>query len=140
MVHQVVDLRWIVRLLPGNAAGKLSVEQFYSALRSQALAPPRAVHGLLRHLSVLDTTDGEQARRDPGRAAREGNGLRSSWGLDKRLRVDLRRCGDFPRVQPMPGASADEPDELDARLVVLGVDHPTSRRRPARHRRPCGRS
>jgi hypothetical protein len=35
--------------------------------------------------------------------------------------------GDFKRVHPMPGSSADVPDDLDARLVVLGVDHPYSR-------------
>src|SRR6266581_6323122 len=56
----------------------------------------------------------EQLRRDPDAVSKE---------LDKRLRADLRRMGDFPRVQPMPGSSADVPDELEARLVVLSVDH-----------------
>jgi hypothetical protein len=31
--------------------------------------------------------------------------------------------GDFNRVHPMPSSSADVPDDLDARLVVLGVQH-----------------
>ncbi len=44
--------------------------------------------------------------------------------IDARLRLDLRRLGDFPRVQPMPASSADVPDEMEARLVVLSVDHP----------------
>ncbi len=35
--------------------------------------------------------------------------------------------GDFHRVHPMPGTSADVPDDLDARLVVLGVDHAYSK-------------
>src|SRR5205823_2055262 len=47
--------------------------------------------------------------------------------LDQRLRLDLRRMGDFNRVHPLPGSSADVPDALDARLVVLGVDHTYSR-------------
>jgi predicted AAA+ superfamily ATPase len=56
----------------------------------------------------------EQLKRDPDKVVQE---------LDKRLRTDLRKMGDFKRVHPMPGTSADVPDDLDARLVVLGVDH-----------------
>ena len=47
--------------------------------------------------------------------------------LDKRVRENLRRMGDFKRVHPIPGTSADVPDDLDARLVVLGVDHAYSK-------------
>ena len=35
--------------------------------------------------------------------------------------------GDFKRVHPIPGTSADVPDDLDTRLVVLGVDHAYSK-------------
>jgi hypothetical protein len=35
--------------------------------------------------------------------------------------------GDFPRIHPMPQSGADVPDDLDARLVVLGIGHPYSR-------------
>src|ERR1035441_10270315 len=35
--------------------------------------------------------------------------------------------GDFKRVHPLPGSSADVPDDLDARLVVLGIDHAYSK-------------
>jgi hypothetical protein len=35
--------------------------------------------------------------------------------------------GDFKRVHPMPASSSDVPDDLDARLVVLGVDHAYSK-------------
>jgi hypothetical protein len=35
--------------------------------------------------------------------------------------------GDFNRVHPLPGSSADVHDDLDALLVVLGVDHTYSR-------------
>jgi nucleotide-binding universal stress UspA family protein len=44
--------------------------------------------------------------------------------IDRRVRLDLRRVGDFPRVQAMPATSADVPDELETRLVVLSVEHP----------------
>ncbi|MCB0075420.1 MAG: AAA+ family ATPase, partial [Caldilineaceae bacterium] len=47
--------------------------------------------------------------------------------LDKRLRADLRRTGDFTRVHPLPQSGQDVPDDLDARLVVLGTDHPYSK-------------
>jgi predicted AAA+ superfamily ATPase len=60
----------------------------------------------------------EQLKRDPDKVVQE---------LDKRLRTDLRKMGDFKRVHPMPGTSADVPDDLDARLVVLGIDHPYSK-------------
>jgi predicted AAA+ superfamily ATPase len=44
--------------------------------------------------------------------------------IEKRIRGDLRRAGDFDRVHALPSSSADVPDDLDTRLVVLGVDHP----------------
>lgn len=47
--------------------------------------------------------------------------------LDKRVRADLRKTGDFARVHPLPQSGQDVPDDLDARLVVLGIDHPYSK-------------
>lgn len=60
----------------------------------------------------------EQLKSDPDRVVKE---------IDERLRTDLRKQGDFSRVHPMPTTSQDVPDELDARLVVLSVDHPYSK-------------
>ena len=60
----------------------------------------------------------EQLKRDPDKVVHE---------LDQRLRIDLRRMGDFRRIHPIPGSSADVPDDLDARLVVLSVDQPYSK-------------
>jgi len=62
----------------------------------------------------------EQLRRKPDAVTQE---------LDKRLRVDLRRTGDFSRVHPLPQSGQDVPDDLDARLVVLGIEHPYSKER-----------
>jgi len=47
--------------------------------------------------------------------------------LEKRLRADLRTTGDFARIHALPATGQDVPDDMDARLVVLGVDHPCNR-------------
>jgi predicted AAA+ superfamily ATPase len=60
----------------------------------------------------------EQLKRDPDAVVRE---------VDKRLRADLRTAGDFRRVHPMPQSGQDVPDDMDARMVVLGIDHPYSK-------------
>jgi hypothetical protein len=60
----------------------------------------------------------EQYQRNPDAVAEE---------LEKRLRADLREMGDFRRVHPLPHPGQDVPDDLDARLVVLGPDHPYSK-------------
>lgn len=43
------------------------------------------------------------------------------------MRKDLERKGDFSRIHPIPQSGQDLPDDLDARLVVLGVEHPYSK-------------
>lgn len=57
----------------------------------------------------------EQLKREPDAVVHE---------LERRLRLDLRKMGDFNRIHPMPSSGQDVPDDLDARLVVLGIDHP----------------
>lgn len=47
--------------------------------------------------------------------------------LDKRLRLDLRRSGQFSRVHALPQSSADVPDEMEARLVVLSAERSWSK-------------
>jgi len=42
--------------------------------------------------------------------------------LSDRLREDLRHTGDFKRVHLLPSSGQDVPDDLDARLVILGSD------------------
>jgi hypothetical protein len=36
----------------------------------------------------------------------------------------VRKTGEFPRVHALPQSGQDVPDDTDARLVVLGIDHP----------------
>jgi hypothetical protein len=56
----------------------------------------------------------EQLKRDPDKVAHE---------IERRLRADVGKRGDFGRVHPLPPSSQEVPDDLDARLVVLGIDH-----------------
>lgn len=60
----------------------------------------------------------EQFKRDPDKVTHE---------LDQRLRKDLAHTADFDRIHPMPASGADVPDDMDARLVVLGIDYPYSK-------------
>lgn len=56
-----------------------------------------------------DRTD--QLLREPEKVVHE---------LEQRLRKDLEQRGDFERTYVMPSSGADVPDDMDARLVVLG--------------------
>ncbi len=60
----------------------------------------------------------EQFKREPDKVIAE---------LERRLKKDLTSTGDFHRIHPMPQTGSDVPDDLDARLVVLGTEHPHSR-------------
>lgn len=61
----------------------------------------------------------EQLRRQPELVAEE---------IERRVKEEVRRApGEFSRVHPFPRSSQDVPDDLDARLVVLGLDAPHAR-------------
>ena len=60
----------------------------------------------------------EQLTREPDKVVAE---------LEKRLRKDLERKGDFSRIHALPHSGQDVPDDADARLVVLGSDFPHSK-------------
>jgi predicted AAA+ superfamily ATPase len=98
---------------------------FGDALRRLAAAAtylyqdgPRYWYSTQPTVTKLAEDRAEQLKRDPDKVVQE---------LETRLRANLRKMGDFHRVHPMPGTSADVPDDLDARLVVLGIDHPYSK-------------
>jgi len=63
----------------------------------------------------------EQLKRDPDRVHQE---------IEKRMRQALRERGDFYGVHPFPQSSADVPDVLETRLVVLGPSTPHARNNP----------
>jgi predicted AAA+ superfamily ATPase len=60
----------------------------------------------------------EQLRRDPDKVAQE---------IERRVRADVRKAGDFSRVHPLPQSSQEVPDDQDGRLVVLGIGQPYSK-------------
>jgi hypothetical protein len=98
---------------------------FGDALRRLAAAAtylyqdgPRYWYSTQPTVTKLADDRAEQLKRDSDKVVQE---------LDNRLREDLRVTGDFTRVHPMPQSGQDVPDDLDARLVVLGVDHPHSK-------------
>jgi predicted AAA+ superfamily ATPase len=47
--------------------------------------------------------------------------------IRKRLREEQRERGDFARLHAAPMSPADVPDEAEARLVVVGPEHPHAR-------------
>jgi hypothetical protein len=113
------DGAWGLSLDPGGQGESPNV--FGDALRRLAAAAtylyqdgPRYWYSTQPTVTKLAEDRAEQLKRDPDKVVQE---------LDKRLRADLRKTGDFNRVHPLPASSADVPDDLDARLVVLGVDH-----------------
>ncbi len=79
---------------------------------------PRYWYSTQPTVTKLAEDRAEQLKRDSDKVVQE---------LEKRLRVDLRQTGDFSRVHPLPPSGQDVPDDLDARLVVLGPDHPYSK-------------
>ena len=98
---------------------------FGDALRRLAAAAtylyqdgPRYWYSTQPTVTKLAEDRAEQLKRDPDKVVQE---------LDQRLRADLRNTGDFSRVHPMPQSGQDVPDDLDARLVVLRIDHPYSK-------------
>jgi predicted AAA+ superfamily ATPase len=113
------------RVKLGCVAPGESPAVFGDALRRLAAAAtylyqdgPRFWYATQPTVTKLAEDRAEQLRRDPDKVAEE---------LDRRLRADLRRTGDFARIHPLPRSGADVPDDLDARLVVLPAEHPYRR-------------
>jgi hypothetical protein len=79
---------------------------------------PRYWYSTQPTVTKLAEDRAEQFRRDPDKVVQE---------LDGRLRADVRNAGDFKRIHALPHAGQDVPDDLDARLVVLTIDHPYSK-------------
>jgi hypothetical protein len=93
----------------GDALRRLAAEATYLYQDG-----PRVWYATQPTVTKLAEDRAELLKRDPDPVAQE---------LDRRLRAGLRRAGDFPRIHPLPRSGADVPDDLDARLVVLGPEH-----------------
>ncbi len=79
---------------------------------------PRYCYSTQPTVTKLAEDRAEQLKRNPDPVVEE---------MGKRLRADLRNAGDFVRVHPLPQSGAEVPDDMDARLVVLGPEHPYSK-------------
>jgi predicted AAA+ superfamily ATPase len=79
---------------------------------------PRYWYSTQPTVTKLAEDRAEQLKRDPDKVVHE---------LEQRLRTDLRKSGDFNRVHALPHSGQDVPDDLDARLIVLGIDQTYSR-------------
>jgi len=79
---------------------------------------PRYWYSTQPTVTKLAEDRAEQLKRDPDKVVEE---------IDRRVRADLAKVGDFDRIHALPRSGADVPDDLDTRLVVLGIDHPYSR-------------
>ena len=78
---------------------------------------PRYWYSTQPTVTKLAEDRADQFRRDPAPVVAE---------IEQRLRTDLRTAGDFQRIHTVPQSGADIPDDMEARLVVLGPDHPHS--------------
>jgi predicted AAA+ superfamily ATPase len=79
---------------------------------------PRYWYSTQPTVTKLADDRAEQFKRDSDKVVQE---------LDKRLRADLRKPGDFNRVHPLPASGQEVPDDPDARLVVIGTADPYSK-------------
>lgn len=71
------------------------------------------------NLTSLAEERAAQLAREPERVARE---------IERRVREETqKRRGEFSRIHPFPQTSQDVSDDLETRLVILGVDHPHTR-------------
>ena len=76
---------------------------------------PRFWYSTQPTVTKLAEDRAEELRRQPDAVAEEVN---------KRLQINLRQRGAFSRIHVLPQSSADVPDDLEARLVVLSLAHP----------------
>lgn len=79
---------------------------------------PRYWYATQPTVTKLAEDRAEQFKRNPDPVIAE---------IEERLRADLRVMGDFRRIHAVPPSGADVPDDMEARLVVLGPDHPYSK-------------
>ncbi len=107
-------------MMPGETAAV-----FGDALRRMAAVAtylyqdgPRYWYSTQPTVTKLAEDRAEQLRRDPDKVVKE---------IEERLRADLRKSGEFDRVHTCPHSGQDVPDDTDARLVVLDIDHPYSK-------------
>jgi predicted AAA+ superfamily ATPase len=84
---------------------------------------PRYWYSTQPTVTKLAEDRAEQLKRDSDQVVKElETRIREDVTEDRREKVS--RKGDFGGIHPLPHSGLDVPDEMDARLVILGVDHP----------------
>jgi predicted AAA+ superfamily ATPase len=99
---------------------------FGDALRRLSVAATYLYHDGVRYwystqptVAKLAEDRAEQYKRNPDAVVKE---------IEKRIREDVVRGGsDFYRIHALPKSGQDVPDDMDTRLVILGIDTPYSR-------------
>ena len=76
---------------------------------------PRYWYSTQPTVTKLAEDRSEEMKRDPDKVARE---------IEQRVRHNIRDKGEFSRIHDFPQNGGDVQDDLDARLVVLGIEHP----------------
>src|SRR5262245_9561122 len=101
-------------VLPGE-----SPAVFGDALRRLSSAATFLYHDGTRYwystqptVTKLADDRAEQFKRERDQAYRE---------IERRIRVDVKKAGEFTGVHPLPSTSHDVPDEMSTRLVVLSL-------------------
>jgi len=103
-------------VMPGESSDK-----FMDGLRRLAINAtylyqdgPRYWYSTAPTVAKLAADKAELLRRDSDKVHKE---------LDRRIRENLRRSGDFTKIHPLPASGHDVPDDRDARLVVLDSEY-----------------
>jgi hypothetical protein len=76
---------------------------------------PRYWYSTQPTVTKLAEDRAEELKRDPDNVARE---------IEQRVRQNIRDKGEFSRIHDFPQSGGDVQDDLDARLVILGIEHP----------------
>jgi hypothetical protein len=71
---------------------------------------PRAWYSTQPTVTKLADDRADQLKRDPDKVFNE---------LESRIRGEIRSTGDFSKIHPLPRTTADVPDDLETRLVIL---------------------
>ncbi len=84
---------------------------------------PRYWYSTQPTVTKLAEDRAEQLKRDPDKVVKELES-RISEDVTEDRREKTSRKGAFSRVHPLPHSGQDVPDDMDARLVILDIDHP----------------
>jgi hypothetical protein len=107
-------------IMPGEP-----IKVFDDALRRLASSATYLYHDGARYWYSTQPTVRKMAEDRAEQYKREADKV--SLEIERRIKDDVKNKGDFRRVHPLPHSGHEVPDDLDARLVVIGIDHPCSK-------------